>query len=99
MVQGAAERGHDGGPRARAGAAERVALVFLINCRVRRRRVRLHLDGGLLCLVAKLESGGQPRRALLRRGRGATGESIANRWHAAARRAPRFAAYNTTCEM
>ena len=33
------------------------------------------------------QDGGQPRRALLRRGRGATGESLANRWHAAAPRA------------
>ena len=47
-------------------------------------------DGGWLCLLAKLGMGGQPRRALLRRGRGATGESLTQRLHAAARRAPRF---------
>ena len=46
VVQGAAERGHDGGPRARAGAAERVALVLRVVFRIRRRgrRRRLHLQ-------------------------------------------------------
>ena len=54
-------------------------------------------DGGWLCLLAKLGNGGQPRRALLRRGRGATGESLAQRFfHACAPRAA-FAAYNSTC--
>ena len=47
-------------------------------------------DGGWLCLLAKRGMGGQPRRALLRRGRGATGESLAAITHAGARRAPRF---------
>ena len=102
VVQGAAERGHDGGPRARAGAAERVALVLRVVFMIRRRGRRghrLHLDGVGLCLLAKLGNGGQPRRALLRRGRGATGESIDDSLPAGARRAPRLAAYNTTCEM
>ena len=46
VVQGAAERGHDGGPRARAGAAERVALVLRVVVMIRRRgrRRRLHLQ-------------------------------------------------------
>ena len=54
-------------------------------------------DGGWLCLLAKLGNGGQPRRALLRRGRGATGESLAQA--NACRRAPRaaFGGANTTC--
>ena len=50
MVQGAAERGHDGGPRARAGAAERVArvlrVVFMIRRRGRRRRPHLQMEAG-----------------------------------------------------
>jgi len=50
VVQGAAERGHDGGPRARAGAAERVALVlrvvFMIRRRGRRRRLHLQMEAG-----------------------------------------------------
>ena len=100
VIQGAAERRHDRRPRARAGAAERVFTMLRVVFMIRRRgwrRHRLHLRGVGLCLLAKRKMGGQPRRALLRRGRGATGESLANSLHAAARRAPRFAAYNTTC--
>ena len=100
VVERAAERRHDRRPRARAGAAERVLLILRVVFMIRRRGRRghrLHLDGVGLCLLAKRKMGGQPRRALLRRGRGATGESLAQRWHAGARRAPRFAAYNSTC--
>ena len=79
VVERGAERGHDRRPRARAGPAERVftmlRVVFTIRRRGRRGQ-RLHLDGVGLCLLAKREMGGQPRRALLRRGRGATGESL-----------------------
>ena len=82
VIQGAAERGHDRRPRARAGAAERVftilRVVFMIRL-LRRCGRRVHLDGVGLCLLAKRKMGGQPRRALLRRGRGATGESVAQR--------------------
>ena len=50
VVQGAAERGHDGGPRARAGAAERVftmlRVVFMIRRRGRRRRLHLQMEAG-----------------------------------------------------
>ena len=54
-------------------------------------------DGGWLCLLAKLGNGGQPRRALLRRGRGPTGESLAQRFvHGSAPRAA-FGRANTTC--
>ena len=93
VIQGAAERGHDGGPRARAGAAERILTIRRVIFTIRRRGRRghrLHLDGLGLCLVAKLDSGGQPRRALLRRGRGATGESLAQSCPAGARLAPRL---------
>ena len=79
VVERGAERGHDRRPRARAGPAERVftmlRVVFTIRRRGRRGQ-RLHLDGVGLCLLAKRKMGGQPRRALLRRGRGATGESL-----------------------
>ena len=46
VVEGAAERRHDRRPRARAGAAERVALVLRVVVMIRRRgrRRRLHLQ-------------------------------------------------------
>ena len=51
VVQGAAERGHDGGPRARAGAAERiltiVGVVFRIRRRGRRRRLHLQMEAAV----------------------------------------------------
>ena len=91
VVERAAERGHDRRPRARAGAAERILtilrVVFIIRRRGRRGH-RLHLDGVGLCLLAKRKMGGQPRRALLRRGRGATGESSCAAQRFRARRAP-----------
>ena len=50
VVERAAERGHDRRPRARAGAAERVALVlrvvFMIRRRGRRRRLHLQMEAG-----------------------------------------------------
>ena len=50
VVEGAAERRHDRRPRARAGAAERVApvlrVVFMIRRRGRRRRLHLQMEGG-----------------------------------------------------
>ena len=50
MVERSPKRGHDGGPRARAGAAERVALVlrvvFMIRRRGRRRRLHLQMEAG-----------------------------------------------------
>jgi len=46
VVERGAERGHDRRPRARAGAAERVALVRRVVFMIRRRgrRLRLHLQ-------------------------------------------------------
>ena len=102
VVERGAERGHDRRPRARAGAAERVFTIIRVVFRIRLLRRcgrRLHLDGLGLCLLAKRKMGGQPRRALLRRGRGATVESLAQRWHAAARRTPSFGAGNGLCHM
>ena len=50
VVQGSPERRHDRRPRARAGAAERVALVlrvvFMIRRRGRRRRLHLQMEAG-----------------------------------------------------
>ena len=93
VIERAAERGHDRRPRARAGAAERILtilrVVFIIRRRGRRGH-RLHLDGVGLCLLAKRKMGGQPRRALLRRGRGATGESLGSPVPLTVRRAPRL---------
>ena len=50
VVERSPERGHDRRPRARAGAAERVALVlrvvFVIRRRGRRRRLHLQMEAG-----------------------------------------------------
>ena len=50
MVERAPQRRHDGGPRARAGAAERVftiiRVVFMIRRRGRRLRLHLQMEGG-----------------------------------------------------
>ena len=100
VVERAPQRGHDRRPRARAGAAERVftilRVVFMIRL-LRRCGRRVHLDGVGLCLLAKRKMGGQPRRALLRRGRGPAGESLAQRFlHACAARAA-FGVCNSPC--
>ena len=54
-------------------------------------------DGGWLCLLAKLGNGGQPRRALLRRGRGATGESLAAALACSSAPRAAFGEDNSTC--
>ena len=99
VVERAPQRGHDRRPRARAGAAERVFTSLRVVLMIRRRGRRghgLHLDGVGLCLLAKLGNGGQPRRALLRRGRGATGESLAQRLLHACAACAAFGGANTT---
>ena len=93
VVERAPQRRHDRRPRARAGAAERIPTILRVVFTIRRRGrrgQRLHLDGVGLCLLAKRKMGGQPRRALLRRGRGATGESIAESLDAGAAVRPRL---------
>ena len=102
VVQGAPQRGHDGGPRARAGAAERILLslrvVFVIRRRGRRRRLHLQMEAG--CAFWPNSGMGGSRAARFC----AAGEGLpVSHWRSAvmqpraARRA--FAAYNTTCEM
>ena len=99
MVQGAAERGHDGGPRARAGAAERVALVlrvvFMIRRRGRRRRLHLQMEAGC-AFWPNVGMGGSRAARFCAAGEGLPVSQlpIAGMQPRAARRA--FAAYNRT---
>ena len=102
VIERAAERGHDRRPRARAGAAERVALVlrvvFVIRRRGRRRRLHLQMEAGC-AFWPNLGWGGSRAARFCAAGEGLPVSHLRSRSHADARRAPRFAAYNTTCEM
>ena len=91
VVQGAAERGHDGGPRARAGAAERVALVlrvvFMIRRRGRRRRLHLQMEAGC-AFWPNARWGGSRAARFCAAGEGLPVSHLAQRLRAGARRAP-----------
>ena len=99
VVQGAAERGHDGGPRARAGAAERVALVlrvvFMIRRRGRRRRLHLQMEAGC-AFWPNVGWGGSRAARFCAAGEGLPVSHLRSVACRRAPRAPRFAAYNTT---
>ena len=102
VVERAAERGHDRRPRARAGAAERVftmlRVVFMIRRRGRRRRLHLQMEAGC-AFWPNVGWGGSRAARFCAAGEGLPVSQLMQRFHAGARRAPRFAAYNTTCEM
>ena len=93
VVQGAAERGHDGGPRARAGAAERVftmlRVVFRIRRRGRRRRLHLQMEGGC-AFWPNLGWGGSRAARFCAAGEGLPVSHLQLVIHAGARRAPRL---------
>ena len=93
MVQGAAERRHDGGPRARAGAAERVALVlrvvFMIRRRGRRRRLHLQMEAGC-AFWPNARWGGSRAARFCAAGEGLPVSHLRKRLRAGARRAPRL---------
>ena len=99
VVQGAAERGHDGGPRARAGAAERVftilGVVFMIRHRGRRRRLHLQMEGGC-AFWPNVGWGGSRAARFCAAGEGLPVSHLRSAYcmRAPARRA---AAYNSTC--
>ena len=89
MVQGAAERGHDGGPRARAGAAERILLslrvVFMIRRRGRRRRLHLQMEAGC-AFWPNVGMGGSRAARFCAAGEGLPVSQLRSASHAGARR-------------
>ena len=93
VVQGAAERGHDGGPRARAGAAERVftmlRVVFMIRRRGRRRRLHLQMEAGC-AFWPNSGMGGSRAARFCAAGEGLPVSPAQQPFCAGARRAPRL---------
>ena len=102
VVQGAAERGHDGGPRARAGAAERVALVlrvvFMIRRRGRRRPLHLQMEAGC-AFWPNVGWGGSRAARFCAAGEGLPWSHLRYSYCMRAPRAPRLGAGNGLCHM
>ena len=102
VIQGAPERRHDRRPRARAGAAERVALVLRVVFRIRRRgrRRRLHLQMEAGCAFWPNSGMGGSRAArFCAAGEGLPVSHFAAPYCIAPRRAPRLGGGNGLCHM